>query len=576
MLALTICACQKENIDETSTISILEEPTIITTSLGDVAGLVLDEEGKPLADAFVQLGNQQTNTNEFGVFLLEEAELNSQATYLTVQKDGYFQGSRTFVPTENARQNVRIQLLKKTQAGSFQAAQASTIEVEANTNIQFQSNGIIDANGNPYQGEVVVFAQRLDPLASNLSDIMQGNLTGLNADNQRVALSSFGMLAVELESPSGESLQLALDSPATIEFEVPSELQGVAPATIPLWHFDEIQGIWLEEGEATLQGNVYVGEVPHFSNWNWDIPHDKIINFTGKIQNYNRVGLGGLTVSIHLVNKWTGGYTVTDQNGCFSAPLPNGKVFDIQIYYQEDGCDEPFILYEAQIGPFEEDAQLPPVYVDLATIQGVVSTFEVTGTVVDCEGNPSLGYIQLYNQDANQVFSFLSEADGTFNEAVVSCAPIENLTATATNLENFESVSTIDQTFADAIDFGQINICDGTSNNSFYVSFNTSEIYITENDTEYRDAQYEYLACDDTYYFEMSWASPESMISGLVIESSTPITTGEVYNADGYITIPTIENFTIQFSQFDNERAAGTITLLSDGTEGIFSVPFSN
>jgi hypothetical protein len=45
---------------------------------------------------------------------------------------------------------------------------------------------------------------------------------------------------------------------------------SVAPPTIEMWFFDEVKGIWKEEGIGTKQGSVYVGEVSHFSSWNFD------------------------------------------------------------------------------------------------------------------------------------------------------------------------------------------------------------------------------------------------------------------------------------------------------------------
>jgi photosystem II stability/assembly factor-like uncharacterized protein len=53
---------------------------------------------------------------------------------------------------------------------------------------------------------------------------------------------------------------------------VPSSILANAPATIPLWYFDEEQGTWIEEGSATLQNGSYVGNVGHFSSWNADAP----------------------------------------------------------------------------------------------------------------------------------------------------------------------------------------------------------------------------------------------------------------------------------------------------------------
>ena len=71
---------------------------------------------------------------------------------------------------------------------------------------------------------------------------------------------------------------------ADIVMPVPSEILNSAPATIPLWHFDEDLGSWVEEGQATLVNGEYVGQVSHFSFWNYDVPSN-FIHLSGSIFN---------------------------------------------------------------------------------------------------------------------------------------------------------------------------------------------------------------------------------------------------------------------------------------------------
>jgi hypothetical protein len=59
---------------------------------------------------------------------------------------------------------------------------------------------------------------------------------------------------------------------ATLTIDVPESQTATAPATIPLWFFDEEAGVWQEEGEATRQGDKYIGTVKHFTDWNADHP----------------------------------------------------------------------------------------------------------------------------------------------------------------------------------------------------------------------------------------------------------------------------------------------------------------
>jgi len=90
-------------------------------------------------------------------------------------------------------------------------------------------------------------------------------------NKKRVILKSYGMLAVELESSSGERLQIADGKTARITIPIPTSIQSPAPASISLWYVDEKTGIWKEEGDALKTGTGYVGDVKHFTFWNCDV-----------------------------------------------------------------------------------------------------------------------------------------------------------------------------------------------------------------------------------------------------------------------------------------------------------------
>lgn len=65
-------------------------------------------------------------------------------------------------------------------------------------------------------------------------------------------------------------------------FPIPETMRDNPPPTIPLWYFDDESGLWVEEGIATLQGDVYVGEVGHFSWHNLDVPAERV-SISGKV-----------------------------------------------------------------------------------------------------------------------------------------------------------------------------------------------------------------------------------------------------------------------------------------------------
>jgi hypothetical protein len=124
------------------------------------------------------------------------------------------------------------------------------------------ANGVvIKSNNQSYSGSVKVYAAVIDPTSTDIAQIVPGSFQGTDADNFRVLLKSYGMLAVDLEGNSGEKLQIAAGKTAKLKFTIPSTLRSTAPATIPLWSVDENTGLWKEEGIATKTSDYYEGDV---------------------------------------------------------------------------------------------------------------------------------------------------------------------------------------------------------------------------------------------------------------------------------------------------------------------------
>jgi len=67
--------------------------------------------------------------------------------------------------------------------------------------------------------------------------------------------------------------KIASDKKATITMPLSGLLSAAPPTSIPLWYFNESNGLWKQDGTATKTGNTYVGEVSHFSWWNCDLPN---------------------------------------------------------------------------------------------------------------------------------------------------------------------------------------------------------------------------------------------------------------------------------------------------------------
>ena len=153
---------------------------------------------------------------------------------------------------------------------------------------------MVTKQGSAYSGAVTVFAYFLDLTKSGAYDKMPGSLRGMTTDNIEQSLTSYGMMAVELVGSNGEALQLATGKTANLSFPIAASLTASAPATIPLWYFNETTSLWAQQVTATKTGNNYVGDVAHFTWWNCDY------------------GGGPITYSIKFIDQ--NGNTVNNQN----------------------------------------------------------------------------------------------------------------------------------------------------------------------------------------------------------------------------------------------------------------------
>ncbi|NRA92687.1 MAG: hypothetical protein HRU26_08385, partial [Psychroserpens sp.] len=264
-----------------------------------------------------------------------------------------------------------------------------------------------------------------------------GMLYAANAQNEERMLQTFGMLAVELRGSNGEDLNLAEGSSAEIRVPLDPSLVGNAPGTIPLWYFDEDNGYWIEDGQATLVGNEYVGTVTHFSFWNCDVPADVVTLCVNVVYE----GGGSVTnqyVAIQSASFGTrGGYT--NGSGTVCGLVPQNDNLTLRLTDLE-ACQGFF--YEEEIGSLSEDTTLTitiPISSDLIS-ESIIGAFET------CSGNPVTdGYVRL-KFEGNASYNFIS--DGTFEFNMIRCEDSEDtFQIYAADYINIQETDSINYTF---------------------------------------------------------------------------------------------------------------------------------
>ena len=547
---LAIASCKKDTITidpPTPPIDNTRNFVQVNTSL---AGQVVDKDNTPISNALVSFGTESISTDENGIFTFENVTVLENRAFVKVEKDGYFHGSRTFFAYSNQRSNVKISLLEKTVQGTVDAS-GGTISTPEGVKLEFPSNAIANADGTVYTGTVQVAAQYLDPSADNIESIMPGDLRGITTENVEEGLTTYGMVAVELRGSNGELLNVADGKTVQLTMPVGSAQLGSAPAEIPLWYFDETNGVWKEEGKAILQGGEYVGDVSHFTFWNCDINWD-LIYLDGSVL-LDGVVLDGASVCLTFDN---GGWNTTacdytNSNGIFSGQVPTNTTFTIDVYGPIGDCGATS-FYSAEIGPFTNDVTLDPIDLDGSLIND--NTLNVTGSMVDCDNNPvTNGYAKI----KVGYYSFYAYTiDGTIDFAFIHCGTLTgDVEVTFYDLNGATKSEPITYPISDNIVLGEVQACITLDEYITYeyagITYTMTE-YISINDTLGNGVQY------------ISGSSGNQVYTNLSIDANAVGTfSGGNINIWANQTSLTGDGIEVTFSQYsevDGEVCEGTFT----------------
>lgn len=377
--------------------------------VASVHGIVVDENDRPVAGATVASGTNTTTTDRYGTFRFNSINLSKANGYVKVTKAGYYTGGRTFITTAGRTHNVRIKLLPKANTGNFNASAGGTINIPSGGKLVIPANAVASASG-AYSGTVNVAMTWIDPTSNDLPNIVPGDLRGITTTGEERGLQTFGMLGVELTGNTGQALNIAAGKTAELTFPIPASLQGNAPATIDLWHFDESAGRWKQEGTATKTGSNYIAQVTHFSFWNCDAPYP-LVNLCMTLVNVvESVPLNNVQVRITRPNG-SSAYGRTDSAGNLCGKVPKDEALILEVL---GPCNN--VVYTQNIGPFSSDASLGTITITLPS----ANTLIITGTLVNCSNaNVTNGAAVIYTGNGNSYSTPVS--NGAFSITLLRC-----------------------------------------------------------------------------------------------------------------------------------------------------------
>lgn len=375
MMLMTFASCSKlqdllnEGDDDDD--NGINPPELVEGRMEDIAlsGIVRDASGTPIEGVSIVSGSSAATTNTDGFFEFDQIQVvnvPNDRSVVRFSKAGYFDVVRSMDADDDAadgaswevvmcrKENNDFTSIKTYSSSSDQTLQAGEMKIDMP-----QDGYKVDGTGAGYTGKVKSEMVYLDPNNERFSEMMPGgDLAAVRSDNSSAQLVSYGMTDLNMYAENGDKLQLKEGSKAKLTFPIPAGMGENPPASIPLWSFNEKTGLWEEEGSAQLQGNVYVGEVTHFSWVNLDDPEKQgtvygyVKDDTGKVLPGVRLNIGQLLTS-----------TVTQSNGYYSHDVPANTDFCITVkdlYY--GGIDQKVSVKVPALSPGEKrqvDITLP-------------------------------------------------------------------------------------------------------------------------------------------------------------------------------------------------------------------------
>lgn len=389
--------------------------------------------------------------------------------YITAKKSGFIDGSRAMVPT-SGKNNVKIMMISNAPVQTIPSGVASEVTLPNGAKVNFDG-AFQDESGNAYSGSVQVAMFHLEASNENLSSLMPGMLYAKDSNGQEKVLETFGMLNVELKGSNGQKLQIASRHTAQIIMPIDPAQLASAPNTIPLWHFDEKKGYWIEEWSATRVGNNYVGNVSHFSWWNCDYPYPAI-SLTTKVLNSNGSVLSNVRVAI--VRNATGFSAIgfTDNTGHVSGLVPANELLTLNVY---DSCNGG-IIYTSQIGPFSSTTILPDI-----TINSSILSSQIMGNLMKCDAtNVTNGYVMLIRNGNSPIFTPVTNGNFSFN--TIYCNSDTNFRLKGVDYDNLQTTDSISYDFVAPITHvGNLTACNAIAEFISYQIDGGDVILLVEN-----------------------------------------------------------------------------------------------
>lgn len=297
---------------------------------GAIYGQVKSTSGTNLAGVKISVSGSEVTESNGSAYFSHPGITPADRVVVTFSKEGYVS------TTANVRiQSNQITYIDPVMSLVGTSANYTGSELTLNNgggSITLPASSLVDSSGNPFSGTAKATFTAFDPTVDAERNAFPGDFIGRTSSGEDIPILSYGFFDITVTDADGNELQLVDGETAPYSIPIPADILASAPATMPLWYFNEANGRWEEEGTVTKVGTNYVGSVPHFSIWNNDVGYDRSY-VTGRVV-CSGIPIQGARVTFKGIsprNCWDSGESSTPATGTFRVPVDADSVVDYWI-----------------------------------------------------------------------------------------------------------------------------------------------------------------------------------------------------------------------------------------------------
>ncbi|HEX8492546.1 MAG TPA: carboxypeptidase-like regulatory domain-containing protein [Pyrinomonadaceae bacterium] len=243
---------------------------------GTVTGRVVDWRNIPVRGVEVRApGRAAVLTNSKGEFEIRDL-VETDRLAVSFSAPGFMNTTKIFRVGKSAGNGPTIVVWPRAAPVQLDAARGGKVSFARGGGLTIAPNSLVDINGRPLRGRVMVSLTQLDVSDRAQLGTMAGDFKARMADKSIRMLESFGLFEIVVLDARGQRANLARGKTARFDLPAPRNPRDRLPKRTGLFSFDTASGFWIEKGEAALTDElVYSGTIDNLDGalWNSDNPY---------------------------------------------------------------------------------------------------------------------------------------------------------------------------------------------------------------------------------------------------------------------------------------------------------------